>query len=52
MDVDPYAACECGHERRWHVDDEPEDGWAGHYCEYQGCDCMDFVPSGDLGEDD
>lgn len=49
---DPHTACECGHERVWHVDDPGDDGFTGHYCEYEGCDCVDFCPSGDTDGDD
>lgn len=36
--------CECGHGRDYHATEAGNDGFVGHYCEYEGCDCVDFIP--------
>lgn len=46
-----YLPCTCGHDRCWHVTDEPPDGFTGHYCEYPNCDCWDYTPDVDFLED-
>lgn len=48
MNDDPETLCECGHTRNYHVPDvldgEAEIG-VGHFCEFENCECMDFVPT-------
>lgn len=50
MSDDPETLCECGHTRNYHVSDgtdrEREIG-IGHFCEFEDCECMDFVPAAD-----
>lgn len=50
----PETLCECGHTRNYHAPDVL-DGEAkmgiGHFCEFEYCECMDFVPAADQCED-
>lgn len=54
MDDSPETLCECSHTRNYHVPDvldgEAEMG-IGHFCEFENCDCMDFVPAADQEDD-
>jgi len=45
--TDPHheRLCECGHTRSYHEEAQDIfDDLCGHYCTYDGCECMDFVP--------